>query len=148
MIGAVLGGGCGEREPPRSGFSFEVAAEPAPLVVLKHDTSRTPQGYRMAQLDVLLPVGTSEAVARASLQHVIDSVARADTLAAVVRVVGYVVGDVDPQSLSAPAEPAMSATWGPIDSTGFTGARRSARFRTNYLLLRPLDPPDTAGRGR
>jgi hypothetical protein len=100
----------------------------------------------VAEVDVLLPPGTGEAVARASLQHVIDSVAAADTLAVAIRVTGYVMGPLDAATNSADLLPAMRATWGPVDSTGFAGAGRAARHRTDYLLLRPLSDTGDAGR--
>jgi hypothetical protein len=137
---------CGERpEPPRVGFVDEPPAAPVPVVVLSHDTTRTAAGFRVVDLDVMLPKGITDAVARASLQRVIDSVARADTLAAAVRVTGLVMGALDPRDNSAPVEPAMRATWGAIDSTGLTGARRTARFRTDFVLLRPLEPSGGPG---
>jgi hypothetical protein len=138
---------CGERrERAETGFRHEDAGVPVPVLVMRNDSSRTGEGYRVAELDVLFPPGTGEAAARASLQRVIDSVAAVDTLAVAVRVTGYVMGPVDPDSRSADVLPALRATWGPVDHAGFTGAARASRYRTDYLLLRPLDQPGDAGR--
>lgn len=138
--------GCEPRDRADTGFAWEAPATPVPVLVMRNDSSRTGEGYRVAELDVLLPPGTGEAVARASLQRVIDSVAAADTLAAAVRVTGFVMGPVDTASRSADIMPALRATWGPVDKAGFTGARRASRYRTDYLLLRPLDQTGDAGR--
>jgi hypothetical protein len=137
---------CEPREQAETGFRREEPAPPVPVLVVRSDSIRTAAGHRVAELDVLLPPATGEAAARASLQRVIDSVAAADTLAAAVRVTGFVMGPVDSTTRSADVLPAIRATWGPVDSAGFTGARRASRYRTNYLLLRPLEAWGDAGR--
>lgn len=144
--GALLLAACEPRERAETGFTREEPAAPGPVLVVRSDSSRTPAGHRVAELDVLLPPGTGEVAARASLQRVIDSVAVADTLAAAIRVTGFVMGPVDPATQTADVLPALRATWGPVDSAGFTGARRASRYRTNYLLLRPLEAWGDAGR--
>ncbi|MDH4045692.1 MAG: hypothetical protein OEW06_14675, partial [Gemmatimonadota bacterium] len=133
---------------PETGFSFEEEAAPTPVIVLRNDSSRTAEGFRVAELDVLMPLTTGEAAARATLQHVIDSVSTADTLAAAVRVTGFVLGAVDSATASADVLPAIRATWGPIDSAGFIGAQRRSRYRTNFVILRPFDTPAPEGRDR
>jgi hypothetical protein len=140
---SLLGAACEKAETAKTGFSRAPEAEAVPVMLLKNDSSRTPAGNRVAELHVLLPVGTTEEVARTTLQHVIDSVAAADTLAAAVKVTGFVISTVDRVAGSADIVPAMAATWGPIDSAGFTGANRKSRFRTHFVLVRPLDgsPP-------
>jgi len=137
--------GCARDEKPAKEFGSEEPASAHPAMVLRSDTSRTPRGFLVAEMDVLLMPGATEATARASLQQVIDSLAKADTLAAAIRVVGFVIGEVDSQRGTAQVVPTLSATWGPIDSTGFTGSRRSARFRTHYVLLRPFTTGGTTG---
>lgn len=129
---------CGERE--RRGYSFEDVGDVSstPVIVLRDDSSRTAEGYRVAELDVLMPIATNQAAARATLQRVIDSVAAADTLAAAVRVTGFVMGELNRTTSSADLVPALRATWGPIDSAGFTGSRRRSRYRTSYVVLRPF----------
>jgi len=137
LLATGVAAGC-EKEPPRAGFADVTAAAPVPAAVIKRDSSLTPEGYRVAELHILLPAGVEEAAARATLQYVIDSVSAADTMAAAVRVTGFVMESVDPAKGTAEVVPAIRATWGPIDSTGFTGARRASRYRTEYLLLRPF----------
>ena len=144
-VAAALLAGCGQ-EAAETGFSFEEAAAPTPVLVLRSDSSRTAEGFRVAELDVLMPLATGEAAARATLQHVIDSVAGVDTLAAAVRVTGFIMGPVDSATAAADVVPALRATWGPIDSAGFIGAKRRSRYRTNFVILRPFDTPATEGR--
>ena len=129
---------CEQPDRSGSGFVFEEEASPLPVTVLRSDTSRTPRGFRVAELDVLLPMGISDATARASIQKVIDSVAAADTLAAAVQVVGYVIGEIHPERGQADVVPGMMATWAPVDSVGITGAQRRSRFRTEFRVLRPF----------
>jgi hypothetical protein len=137
---------CGGDEPVDRGFAYVEPAAPTTVVLLRNDSSRTPTGHRVAELDVLLPLTTGEAAARATLQHVIDSVALADTLAAAVRVTGFVMGDVDTATASADLLPAIRATWGPVDTAGYTGRQRRSRFRTDYVLLRPFGTTATGER--
>jgi hypothetical protein len=123
---------CERSRTPEKGFSFEDSVTRGRVVVLRADTSRTAQGFRVAG-------------ARATLQHVIDSIAAADTGVAGIRVRGFVIGDVRPGTGSADLVPAIDAIWGPIDSVGITGAVRRARFRTDFTILRPFRPaPGTA----
>jgi hypothetical protein len=88
-------------------------------------------------LDVLMPPG-SEAGARATLQHLIDSVAGADTLAVAVRTTGFVFGPIDPETQTADLEPVLRAVWGPPDSAWAVGVGRRT-YRTHFIVLRPFD---------
>lgn len=145
--GVVFLAACEGTERGQTGFSHEPEASPVPVMVIKSDSSRTPEGYRVAELHVLLPPGATSPVARATLQHVIDSVAAADTMAAAVRVTGFVMANVDSSTGTADVLPAIEATWGPIDSAGFTGAKRKSRFRTRFIVVRPLaDSTSAAGK--
>ncbi len=129
--------GCsGETPEPR--FTFVEEAEPVAAVILRDSTTITPLGYRVPVIHALLSGRATEAIARATLQHLIDSVASADTLAAGVRAVAFLMGNYDPQTGTAELEPVMSALWEPTDSVGITGSRRTARFRTNFRLLKPF----------
>jgi hypothetical protein len=143
----VLLAGCERPERAEPGFVREEPADPVPLVIIRSDSSRTGEGLRVAEVHVLFPPGTGEAAGRASLQHVIDSVAAVDTMAAAIRITGFVMGPLDPATNTADVVPALQATWGPTASSGFTGAARGAHYRTAYLLLRPLgDTGDAGGR--
>jgi len=147
VAGVVLLAACKGTERGQTGFSREPEARPMPVIVIKTDSSRTPEGYRIAELHVLLPAGATAAAARATLQHVIDSVAAADTMAAAVRVTGFVMTNVDTTTGTADVVQAIKATWGPIDSAGFTGAHRKSRFRTDFVLVRPMEgTPAPAGK--
>jgi len=148
LVAPALAGlaACGGGDRPDTGFSYVADVLPTPVILLRDDSSRTAEGYRVAELDVLMAVATDEAAARATLQHVIDSVAAVDTLAAAVRVTGFLMGDVNPQTSSADLVPAMRATWGPIDEAGYTGSRRLSRYRTDYVVLRPFAAGGTEGR--
>jgi hypothetical protein len=117
------------------------------VVVLRDDSTLTAEGHRVAELDVLMPTATGEAAARATLQRVIDSVVAADTLAAAIRVTGFVMGELDPRTSAADLVPAMRATWRPIDPAGYTGSRLRSHYRTDYVVLRPFRTPTTAERG-
>lgn len=147
VAGVVLLAACKGTERGQTGFSREPEASPMPVMVIKTDSSKTPEGYRIAELHVLLPAGATAAAARATLQHVIDSVAAADTMAAAVRVTGFVMTNVDTTTGTADVVQAIKATWGPIDSAGFTGANRKSRFRTDFVLVRPMEgTPAPAGK--
>lgn len=138
LLGAALAA-CGERPADRPvGFSAEPPGTVRATVLLKADTLATTGGQRWLDLHVLLPVSGDEASARATLQHVIDSVAAADTLAVAVRAVGFQIGPVDLKTRSASIEPAISALWGPPDSVWTVGVRRTQRYRTHFTILRPL----------
>jgi hypothetical protein len=139
---------CGGRERAASGFVEVAEAAPTPAIVLRNDSSRTGEGHRVAELDVLMPGATTEAVARATLQQVIDSVAVADTMAAAVRVTGFVIGEIDAATSSADLVPAIRATWGPIDDAGYTGRERRSRYRTSFVVLRPFEAPAPAEQRR
>jgi hypothetical protein len=119
----------------RTGFRFDPPAQPTTTAVLRADTMAGNLGPWM-DLDVLMAAQT-EAEARATLQHVIDSVAAADTMAVVVRATGFVMGPLDAEAQTADVLPAMRALWGPPDSVPATGAARR-RYRTQFLVLRPF----------
>lgn len=134
---------CGEprgdaREPA---FGFEEPAEPVEAMVLHRDTVRSDEGHRVATVHLFLPRGTSEAEARATLQHVIDSIADADTLAAAVSAVGFVMETPEAGATEADLVPVIQALWAPLDTVGMTGSRRRARFRTAFTILRPFADP-------
>lgn len=135
---------CGESREPRVQFSFTEAAEPVPVTIIKSDTTTTALGYRVAQLHVFLPTMATEAVARATLQHLIDSIAVADTLSAGIHVVGFVIDDFDPVTGEATLVPSMSALWAPTDSIGITGSVRTARFMTTFTVHPSFSDDDSA----
>ncbi len=124
-----------QREPR---FEFVGTAEPVTVAILRDSTTVTRLGYRVPEIHALLPAQATQAMARATLQHLIDSVASVDTLAAGVSVVAFLMGDYDPLTGTAKLEPVMSALWEPTDSVGITGSNRTARFRTNFRLLKPF----------
>jgi hypothetical protein len=138
--------GCERAERPASGFADVEEAAPRAAAIIKRDSSLTVEGYRVAEMHVLLPLGTSEAEARVTLQRIIDSVAAADTMAAAVRITGFVMTSIDVEQGTADVLPAMRATWGPVDSAGFTGAARASQYRTEFLIMRPFDSTAIGGR--
>jgi len=138
--------GCDRAAAPASGFADAEEAAPRAAAIIKRDSSVTVEGYRVAEMHVLLPPGTSESEARATLQHIIDSVAAADTMAAAVRITGFVMTSIDVEQGTADVLPAMRATWGPVDSAGFTGAIRASQYRTEFLVMRPFDSTAAGGR--
>jgi len=145
MVCALAGAAaCGGTEQRGTRFVDVEATAATPTVVLRDDSSRTAEGHRVAELDVLMPLAADEATTRSTLQRVIDSVAAADTLAAAVRVTGFVMGELDPATSSADLVPVMRATWGPIDEAGYTGRQRRSQYRTNYVVLRPFDQQKAA----
>jgi hypothetical protein len=137
---------CGGSEQPGTRFEHVTAGAPGPVMILRDDSSRTAEGHRVAELDVLMAGVTDEAAARATLQRIIDSVAAADTLAAAVRVTGFIMGEVDRETSSADLVPAMRATWGPLDAAGYVGRERRSRYRTHFVVLHAFDAPVPAGR--
>ena len=135
---AVALSACGDsRSEPRVHFNFDPPASPAPAALLRADTMHVRGGSWWIDVDVMMPPGPI-AVARATLQQVIDSVAAADTLAIAVRVTGFVIGPIDPASQTADVEPALRAVWSPPDSSWAVGARRRT-YRTSYTVLRPFE---------
>jgi hypothetical protein len=129
---------CGEsRDEPRARFNFDPPAQPTAAAVLRVDTMRVQGGSFWMDLDVMMPP-TPIAVARATLEQVIDSVAAADTLAIAVRVTGFVIGPIDPASQTADVEPALRAVWSPPDSVWAVGAGRR-RYRIAYTVLKPFE---------
>jgi hypothetical protein len=135
---AVALSACGDSsKEPRVSVSYDPPAPPAPTALLRADTMAALGGGSWIDLDIMMPSG-SIAVAQATLQHVIDSVAAADTLAVAVRVTGFVIGPIDPKTQSADLEPALRGVWGPPDSTWGVGSAR-ARYRTQFTALRPYE---------
>lgn len=134
---AVTGGvGCerGERTPPS--FTSEAPAEPVPVRVVKHDVTSTTEGYRVAELHLVFLAPPTEAAARATLQHAIDSATTADTGLKSVRVIGFLIGIPDTSGV-ADVRPAITAVWAPNDTAALRAGRR-VQFRTSFTLLRPL----------
>ena len=104
-------------------------------------------GGRVAGVDlhVLLPALVTAPTARATLQHMIDSVAAGDSVVAGIRAVGFIVGAYDPALGEAEVVPTIVGVWAPTDTTGFTRRTALTRFRTTFTMLRPL--PDGSGSG-
>jgi hypothetical protein len=139
--------GCAERSDrdSRTGFSYEPPGTPAPTTVLRADTLPALGAHRWLDFDVMMPPVTIRS-AEATLQRVIDSLAGADTLAVAIRVTGFVMGPIDPQTQSADLQPALRGVWGPPDSNWAVGSRRR-HYRTQFTVLRPFESqPEPAGR--
>lgn len=134
---ALVPAACDARDEPRARFNFDPPAAAGLADVLRADTMVVQGGSFWIDLDVMMPPGPI-AVARATLQQVIDSVAAADTMAIAVRVTGFVIGPIDPQTATADVEPALRAVWSPPDSVWAVGAARG-RYRTAYTVLRPFE---------
>lgn len=136
LTGAILA--CSEQPRERVvRLSFDEPAPPGPSIILRADTVRGRRGERTVDVHALLPATGTEASARATLQHLIDSVAAADTLVVAVRAVGFLMGRVDSATMAADLEPAITAAWGPPDSAWAFGAGRRA-YRTHFTILRPI----------
>jgi hypothetical protein len=129
---------CGDApRDPRVSVTYDPPADPAPRALLRADTVPVQGGAWWIDADIMMPPGPI-GVAQATLQHVIDSVAAADTLAVAVRVTGFVIGPIDPETQSADLEPALRGVWGPPDSTWAVGSRRRT-YRTHFTVLRPFE---------
>lgn len=137
---AVVAACSDENRAPNVTFARVPESEPVPVTVIGSDSTITPAGYRVAEVHVMLPANLTEGVARVTLQRVIDSVAAVDTTAARIRVVGFVIGEIDQTTGEAEVTPAITALWEPTDSVGVTGSARTARFITNFRLLQPFAP--------
>lgn len=131
--------GCGKEPPPRAEFSFEAAAEPVPVIVMRSAVATRPEGGQQREVQVILPTGIAEATARATLLHLIDSVRAADAAPAAVQVVGFVFGPVDPKTGLADVVPAISAVR-MVDSA-------TTRPRTEFFIHRTF-PDSGTGRSR
>jgi hypothetical protein len=141
LIGGAMA--CERRERPAPAFTHEPAAQPAAVREVKRDVKTTQEGYRVADLHLVFLETPTQAVARATLQHAIDSATAADTGLKSVRVVGFTIGTPDSAG-TADVLPAISGVWAPVDTAALrTG--RPVRFRTTFTILRPLatSPADT-----
>jgi hypothetical protein len=141
LIGGAMACERGERPGPT--FSHEPAAQPAAVQQVKRNVRTTAEGYRVADLHLVFLEPPTAAVARATLQHAIDSATAADSGLKSVRVVGFTIGTPD-SSGTADVLPAISAVWAPVDTAALRTGRR-VQFRTTFTILRPLalGPADT-----
>ena len=146
LTAVACGGERRSSEPPR--FTSEATGSVLPVAVL-HSARDTAPGGKIAGVDVhvLLPAAITGRHARATLQHVIDSVAAADRAVAGIRVVGFLVGEYDPASGEADVVPAIVGVWAPRDTVGFTQRTPITDFRTTFTVLRPLPDGDGSGEG-
>jgi len=138
LLGLAACGESGSDRGPEFGFDRASAVATPDINMLRLDRETAPSGIARLDGDVLLPIGIDEATARATLQHVIDSLAAADTMVAAIRMTGFMI---DPQSATeteATVNPVMTARWVPLDTIGLTGARRRTRHRTHFVVLAPL----------
>ncbi len=129
---------CEREAAPRAAFSFEASAEPVPVLVIRSDWVTSSTDGRHREVHVMLPTGITEAVARATLQHLIDSVRAVDS-APPVRVVGFVFGPLDSKTGLTDVVPAIAAERPAGD--------RPARSRTEFVIHRAFPDSDT-GLGR
>jgi hypothetical protein len=136
VLVVVAGLGCERREPPPPSFSREAPAEPVPVRIVKQDVITTTEGFRVAELHLVFLATPTEASARATLQHAIDSATAADTALKSVRVTGFLVGTPDTAGV-ADVLPAISGVWAPNDTAALRAGRR-VQFRTTFTILRPL----------
>ncbi|MDH3496582.1 MAG: hypothetical protein OER21_07460 [Gemmatimonadota bacterium] len=136
---ALVLSACERDAPPRAAFSFEAAAEPVPVLVIHSDWVTRPPAARQREVHVMLPTGITEAVARATLQHLIDSVRTADSAPPTIRVVGFAFGPLDAKTGLADVVPAISA----VRSAG----DRAAPPRTEFFIHRAF-PDSETGPGR
>jgi hypothetical protein len=136
LIAAALACGDSRSADQATGFRYEAPSSARPTLLLRVDTVVAGAGAFWMDLDVLI-AATTEGDARTTLQHLVDSVATADTLAVAVRAAGFQMGPVDPETQTADIEPAMLAVWGPPDSVWAVGARRE-RYRFTFTILRPF----------
>lgn len=128
--------GCERRQETPPSFGYEPAAAPVPVRSVKQDVITTTEGFRVAELHLVFLATPTEAEARATLQHAIDSASAADSGIKSVRVVGFLVGTPDSSGV-ADVRPAISAVWAPNDTAALRAGRR-VQFRTTFTLLRPL----------
>lgn len=132
---------CADDGDAETGFSFERAGEGQVVEVslLRTDRQTGPHGIARVDADVLLPPGLDPASARATLSHLIDSVAAADSMVAAVRLTGFVIGPLAPGEQEAPVNPVIQALWAPVDSATAMVRPRGATYRTQFTILGPLD---------
>lgn len=141
-------GACGGERPAAEPPQFTtVEGEPIDVPVLQSVRETSPD-QRVARMDVhvMLPTTVDLGTARATLQHIIDSLATADSVVAGIRVAGYVLGRYDPLTGEADLTPAIIGVWAPVDTAGFTERTARTRFRTAYQVLQPL--PEKTGTDR
>ena len=131
-----------------SGASFRHVEEAEPVSVPTLGTRRGvgPDSQPAVEVHLLLPQTVTAAVARATLQHAIDSVAQADSSVMWMKVIGFMLGAIDPSTSSAPVEPVLTAYWAPVDTADAAIRGRNARFMTNFVASRPL-PEGSEGIG-
>jgi hypothetical protein len=138
LSAAAAGLACerGQRTPPH--FSREDRAEPVSVRTVKRDVITTTEGFRVAELHLVFLSTPTEAQARATLQHAIDSATAADTGLKSVRAIGFLVGKPDPSGV-ADVRPAIAGVWAPSDTAALR-AGKPVQFRTSFTILRPLAP--------
>lgn len=139
LVGALVACGGGEADRGAEfGFQPDTAQPSVDINLLRLDRQTARSGIARLDGDILLPVGIGEETARATLQHLIDSLAATDTMVAAIRITGFMI---EPSSISgseATVNPVIMARWVPEDTVGITGARRRARYRTHFVLLEAL----------
>ena len=119
------------------GFDADTAAPAADINVLRLDRETAPSGIARLDGDILLPLGASEGTARATLRHLIDSLAAVDTMVAAIRITGFMIDPSTPGATEAQVSPVIMARWVPTDSIGVTGLHRTARYRIHFVVLEP-----------
>lgn len=130
---------CGGERPGGAPTFSRTDAEPIAVPILRAERDRSADGA-VARVDVhvLLPATVDEATARATLQHVIDSVAAGDSTVAGIRAAGFMLGRYDPRTGEANVEPAIVGIWAPVDTAGFERRTPRTRFRTTFTVVKTM----------
>lgn len=132
---------CGGEAPANQPVTFfeEVAVDPVAVTVLRSDREEREDGLAArTDVDVLLPAMIDQPTARATLQHMIDSIAAGDSTIAAIRISGFMVGRLDPLLAEADVDPAVIAVWQPVDTLAFDVRTPQTRFRTRFTILTRL----------
>ena len=62
-------------------------------------------------------------------------------MVASVRVTGFMIDDPSTSATEVQINPVITARWVPVGTVGITGRRRTALYRTHFVLLEPLSVP-------
>lgn len=135
---ALLLAGCAPGEKAQTQFGHAAGKAKTELSIIRSRREKSPRGFALLDVEVLLPPTVTESAAHEAIQRVIDSIAVADTMIVSVRVTGFQMQNVDAKTASADVVPMITATWAPLDTLGVVGSLRRAPYRTDFVILHPL----------
>ena len=145
LLSALLLAACAAERPPNGSFTAGDPGQVRPYLVLKQARDTSTAGWPGNDLHVAFTAGATDPDQRATMQHVIDSVAARDTSVLWLRVTGFAPGPMVPGQLNVALHPVLQGIWAPPDTSDPASRSHKAVHRITYTSIAP--PPDT-GRKR